>query len=102
MPWVYEAGQGWVWATSSRAKKGVTPETAAQVWARDRGMCQGCHKMTDLHIHHKKYRSRGGSHALANLVLLCLTCHTDTHAGEKGMARFRTSRYQNEGESEVT
>lgn len=32
------------------------------------------------HVHHRKYRSRGGSNSLANLIALCETHHSWVHA----------------------
>jgi len=32
-----------------------------------------------VHVHHRKYRSRGGSNNLDNLIHLCEPCHTFTH-----------------------
>lgn len=34
-----------------------------------------------LHVHHKVFRSNGGSDAPENLTTLCETCHNDLHAG---------------------
>ena len=46
---------------------------------RDGGKCRACGKRGD-HVHHVRYRSRGGKHDLMNLVLLCVRCHQDVHA----------------------
>lgn len=36
------------------------------------------------HVHHRKYRSRGGTNSPANLVHVCSSCHDWIHAhGEK-------------------
>lgn len=47
------------------------------VHERAKGRCEGCGKIAPLELHHRKYRSRGGKHTLANLVALC--------GGEGGM-----------------
>lgn len=33
-------------------------------------------------MHHRKYRSRGGKNTKANLVHLCLWCHSLAHSAE--------------------
>jgi hypothetical protein len=32
------------------------------------------------HVHHRKYRSRGGSNSLANLIHICVPCHDWIHS----------------------
>ena len=39
-----------------------------------------CEFRNPVHIHHRKYRSRGGTNALSNLIHLCEPCHTWTHS----------------------
>ena len=51
---------------------------------RDGYKCQSGQKLkhtTKLHVHHKVYRSNGGSDAPANLTALCETCHEALHGG---------------------
>lgn len=48
------------------------------VEVRSGGICEGCSARPATDIHHRQYRSRGGSHALDNLLHLC--------GGEAGMA----------------
>ena len=77
--------------------------TVMFVQRRDHNRCRFCLNRVPIGrfpIHHKKYRSRGGSNDPINLVLLCLEDHTATHAGKKSHAIYRTASYQNEGESE--
>ena len=56
----------------------------AYVLHRDGYKCQsgrqGKHS-PKLHVHHKVFRSQGGSDEPSNLVTLCATCHDDLHAG---------------------
>ncbi|WP_375144268.1 HNH endonuclease [Pseudoalteromonas sp. HL-AS2] len=35
-----------------------------------------------MHVHHKVFRSQGGTDAPSNLIALCETCHNDLHAGK--------------------
>lgn len=53
----------------------------AYVLARDNHTCQNpncTHKKEniELHVHHIKYRSQGGSDAPSNLITLCCKCHS--------------------------
>jgi 5-methylcytosine-specific restriction endonuclease McrA len=50
------------------------------VWRRDAGRCRACHRRRGDHMHHLKYRSRGGRWTTANCLLLCRACHQDVHA----------------------
>ncbi len=44
----------------------------------DKGRCQisGCPNRTELHVHHKRPLSQGGSHKIENLVTLCVFHHS--------------------------
>jgi N6-L-threonylcarbamoyladenine synthase len=44
--------------------------------------CKGKHKDTNLEVHHKIFRSRGGSDDPENLITLCHTCHKSLHEGK--------------------
>jgi hypothetical protein len=59
----------------------IPPRVRREVLARARGCCQapGCRRTQFLEVHHLKPRSRGGTHALANLVVLCSRCHQLWH-----------------------
>jgi hypothetical protein len=57
----------------------------AFVLHRDGYTCQSGRKMkhsAKLHVHHKVFRSQGGTDAPSNLITLCETCHNDLHAGK--------------------
>lgn len=57
----------------------------AMILARDKHTCQYCkgkHKDPNLEVHHKIFRSRGGSDDLENLITLCHTCHKLLHKGK--------------------
>jgi hypothetical protein len=49
---------------------------------RDNYKCQSGQKITHskkLHVHHKHFKSNGGSDTPSNLITLCETCHEDLH-----------------------
>jgi ATP-dependent DNA helicase RecQ len=50
-----------------------------QVLRRDGWRCQSCGKMSNLEVHHKKFRSRSGHDCEENLITLCTACHADLH-----------------------
>ena len=55
----------------------------AYVLTRDNYTCQCCKtKKGTLHVHHKIYRSHGGSDDIENLITLCESCHKKLHKGE--------------------
>ncbi|MBE0421020.1 HNH endonuclease, partial [Pseudoalteromonas nigrifaciens] len=67
----------------------------AYVLQRDNYKCQSGRKTkhsAKLHVHHKVFRSQGGTDAPSNLITLCETCHNDLHAGkfELKMKRSKT------------
>lgn len=58
--------------------KNVPPGTKEILYQRSRGRCEKCGQKITLSsgvIHHRKLRSRGGTHDLSNLVILDATCH---------------------------
>ena len=42
--------------------------------------CEDCDATENLHVHHLVYRSLGGGHCAANLMVLCAPCHREHHA----------------------
>ena len=58
----------------------------AYVLHRDGYKCQykkaGTKHTKQLHVHHVVFRSKGGSNAPDNLVVLCSSCHDALHAGK--------------------
>jgi ribosomal protein S27AE len=54
------------------------------LWVRSNGACERCGSFLldadHAHRHHRKLRSQGGGHHVANLVLLCTLCHGAVHA----------------------
>lgn len=53
------------------------------VLKRDNYLCQSCKKKTknniQLHVHHIKFRSNGGTNTKNNLITLCEPCHNKLH-----------------------
>ncbi len=47
------------------------------------GRCARCHMRRPLQIHHRKYRSHGGTHRVENLEPLCWDCHRLIHETER-------------------
>jgi 5-methylcytosine-specific restriction endonuclease McrA len=50
-----------------------------QVLGRDGWRCQSCGTMSNLEVHHKKFRSHSGDDSDTNLITLCTQCHTEMH-----------------------
>ena len=50
-----------------------------QVLHRDGWKCQCCGSRSNLEVHHKEFRSQGGSDSEQNLITLCLKCHANCH-----------------------
>lgn len=60
---------GWRWKTIAR-----------YVRRRDRWQCRRCGRFhIPLHVHHKRWVSRGGSYFPTNLIALCGACHEREH-----------------------
>lgn len=60
---------------------------------RDNYRCQSGQKKTHnatLHVHHKVFRSQGGTDAPNNLITLCSDCHDALHRGEFEMKEKRS------------
>jgi 5-methylcytosine-specific restriction endonuclease McrA len=58
-----------------------------QVLQRDGWRCQGCGTRSNLEVHHKEFRSRGGDDSEENLITLCAGCHSLTHRQNEGTAQ---------------
>ena len=50
--------------------------------------CSKCRRSLNLHVHHIKRLSDGGSNELSNLKLLCETCHSNEHGGRDFSGEF--------------
>jgi HNH endonuclease len=44
--------------------------------------CARCRSRRQLHIHHRRYRSHGGTHEVENLEPVCWDCHRVIHETE--------------------
>jgi len=50
-----------------------------QVLERDGWRCQLCGSLTNLQVHHRRFRSRLGDDTAENLITLCVDCHRAEH-----------------------
>ena len=50
-----------------------------EILRRDNWRCQLCGAMTNLEVHHQRFRSQMGEDAEYNLITLCHECHTMLH-----------------------
>ena len=50
-----------------------------QVLRRDGWRCQCCGTRSNLEVHHREFRSQGGSDSEQNLITLCAGCHSLVH-----------------------
>jgi 5-methylcytosine-specific restriction endonuclease McrA len=54
-------------------------ELRARVLRRDGWRCQLCGYMSNLEVHHQKFRSQSGPDHEDNLITLCNDCHSAEH-----------------------
>jgi len=57
-------------------------ELRQQVLRRDGWRCQSCGAMSNLEVHHIKFRSQSGDDADLNLITLCCACHIQMHRSD--------------------
>ena len=50
-----------------------------QILHRDGWRCQSCGTMSNLEVHHRKFRSHSGADSEENLITLCAACHARVH-----------------------
>jgi len=50
-----------------------------QVLRRDGWRCQACGSMSNLEVHHKRFRSHSGEDEAENLITLCSAFHASLH-----------------------
>ena len=50
---------------------------------RHDGRCARCRAVKRLQIHHRRYRSHGGTHRIENLEPVCWQCHRMIHTLER-------------------
>jgi 5-methylcytosine-specific restriction endonuclease McrA len=51
----------------------------ARVLKRDSWRCQSCGSMSNLEVHHARFRSQQGDDTDENLITLCSRCHKHLH-----------------------
>jgi hypothetical protein len=56
---------------------------ALEVLRQCDGRCARCRKSKRLQIHHRQYRSHGGTHRIENLEPVCWDCHHLIHKLER-------------------
>lgn len=79
------------------ASKEIPPANRALVRKRSGGICEICHVQPATDVHHRQYRSRGGSHDVENLIDACgpgnvFGCHGRAH-GADPLPGTTVSRY---------
>lgn len=59
----------------------IMPSVAAAVLERDNYQCRACGRGGEniLHLHHWRFRSRGGGDEASNRITLCAMCHERLH-----------------------
>jgi 5-methylcytosine-specific restriction endonuclease McrA len=50
-----------------------------QILRRDGWRCQWCGSMSNLEVHHKRFRSHSGDDSERNLITMCTECHAAAH-----------------------
>jgi 5-methylcytosine-specific restriction endonuclease McrA len=50
-----------------------------EILRRDSWRCQACGARSNLEVHHKEFRGRGGGDSEQNLITLCAACHSKVH-----------------------
>jgi len=75
------------WAVPKRPRLRLDPglyeELRQQVLRRDGWRCQACGTMSNLEVHHMKFRSQVGDDVDSNLITLCSACHASVHSGRE-------------------
>jgi 5-methylcytosine-specific restriction endonuclease McrA len=66
-----------------RLDPGLYERLRQQVLRRDGWRCQGCGRSSNLEVHHQKFRSQGGEDSDANLITLCVACHSLLHCASE-------------------
>jgi len=54
-------------------------ELRLAILRRDGWRCQFCGAMTNLEVHHQRFRSHSGEDTEENLITLCNHCHSRRH-----------------------
>ena len=61
---------------------------------QDRIMCEVCNRVAK-DLHHVKFKSRGGTDEVDNIIALCRECHDEAHNGELTESDLKLSMYYN-------
>lgn len=75
-----------------KSKAYRTQENIDYLYGKQRGYCNGCdehYRVKDLAVDHIVPQSKGGSHTLDNLQLLCAHCNSTKHDGTMAELRKR-------------
>ncbi|ATI75669.1 HNH endonuclease signature motif containing protein [Bacillus sp. FSL W8-0445] len=63
--------------------RAINKHLKEQVKKKCKNRCVVCKSKDDLHMHHIKEYAKGGRTDLENLILLCASCHAETHKDNK-------------------
>lgn len=66
--------------STTKKSKPISREAYRAVATRSGGICERCMVEVAIHMHHRKFRSRGGMDTVSNIVHLCQTCHLWAHS----------------------
>ena len=61
-----------------------------EILRRDGWRCQACGAISNLEVHHKEFRGRGGCDSEQNLITFCAACHANLHTRQKPANTRRT------------
>lgn len=76
--------------------RSINKRLKEQVYKKCKNRCVICKSKELLHIHHIKEYAKGGRTELSNLVLLCASCHADTHKDNKAYWLLKKGADSNE------
>ena len=98
----YYDGDTAYWAERLSKGYGDISPSKANLLRKQKGICPHCQSALTsddlLHVHHKTYKSRGGTDKYPNLVLLHRHCHDEIHAlDKKEKARKRKENWNPDG-----
>ena len=68
---------------AKQQKNQLDPKIKSAVIHADGERCRFCGTKFNLHVHHIKYRSEGGTDTMGNLITLCVEHHGTVHS-DKG------------------
>ena len=61
-------------------------------------MAMACQFRNPVHVHHRKFRSRGGTNSRDNLIHLCEPCHSFIHSHPEIADKLRFALHAGESE----